>query len=138
MDYAIASKHDLGSAGVLTGGQRSSAIAESCHRMGTRLHDDEIGGNAGARRLLTSLRNEPELEDTARRAQRLRVAEMHVASLKMRSSHQLKDCLRFPQPGEVDGSPRATTRTMLLQKRREERMADEERGSEAYHRSIRA
>ena len=132
-DYAISRKHDLGGQGMLTGGQRDSAIAETCYRMGSQLHDDEIGGNARARRIMASLRNEPELVDTARREGRLRMAGMAVSSLKMKSSHQLQDCLRFPErtlPPELNGP--VYTRTMLLQRRRNENAAMEESGRQNF------
>lgn len=137
-DYSIARKHDLASEGVLTGGQRASAIAEACYKVGSSLQDDEIGGNARARRILTSLRDQPELNDAVRREQRLRVAGMEVASLKMKSSHQLKECLRFPSnpaPQEYDGP--VYTRTMLLARRRVEKEADEQRGHENFLRTFR-
>ena len=89
-DYSIAKKHDLGGVGQLTGGQRDSAIAETCYRMGSRLHESEIGGNARARRVLASLRDDPELTDTVRRENRLRVAgsarpPAHPRSMTMRA-----------------------------------------------------
>ena len=128
-DWAISRRHDLGHSGILTGGQRDSAIAETCYRMGTKLHDDEIGTNARARRILRSLREEPEFEDTARREGRLRSAGMAVASLKMKSSHQLKECLALParkHEPEADGP--VYTRTMLLERRKIENAALEESG----------
>lgn len=80
-DYAIAKKHDLADSGRLTGGQRDSAIAETCRITGSSLRDDEIGGNTKARRVLTSLRDTPELADAQRREQRLRVGQSASASL---------------------------------------------------------
>ena len=138
-DYAIARKHDLGNGGVLTGGQRDSAIAEVCYRVGSQLHDDEIGGNARARRLLTSLREEPDLVNTAVREGRLRMAGVAVSSLKMKSSHQLKDCLSFPEntgtiPPKADGP--AYTRTMLLERRKIERAAMEQKGRDDFLNSV--
>ena len=105
--------------------------------MGTRVSDAEIGGNARARRIFTSLREEPELGtsavDTKRREQRLRAAEMQVASLKMKSSQQLKNCLAFPTPNApVDDNGPTYTRTQLLERRRVERAAHEETGREHF------
>jgi len=131
-DYSIAKKHDLASSGMLTGGQRDSAIAETCHRVGSRLHEDEIGGNARVRRILTSLRDEPELNDTVKREQRLRTGQLAVATLKMKSSQQLKQCLAFPEPhAQPDGGP-AYTRTMLLQQRRMENANANAAGRDHY------
>jgi hypothetical protein len=140
-DYSIAKKHDLGSGGMLTGGQRDSAIAETCYRVGSKLQDCEIGGNAKARRVLSSLREDPVLgqapADLLRREQRLRVGGMHVASLKMKSSQQLKDCLRFPEPYVPPANePGPTyTRSMLLQRRREENAAANDAGRETFMRT---
>ena len=108
------------------------AIAETCYRMGSRLHDDEIGGNARARRILTSLREAPELTDVARREQRLRVGGMEVASLKMKSSHQLKQCLVYPEAHVPEAGGPCYTRTMLLSHRRHEKASAESKGHEAY------
>jgi len=136
-DFKIGKKHDLGSEGQLTGGQRDSAIAEACYKMGTSLNDDEIGGNMRARRVLTSLRDEPELNDTKRREQRLRVGGMAVSTLKMKSSQQLKDCLKFPEAHvPTEGAP-VYTRTMLLQQRRDEKMKAESDGHDRFIASIR-
>ena len=111
------------------------AIAETCYRMGSRLHDDEIGGNARARRILTSLREAPELTDVARREQRLRVGGMEVASLKMKSSHQLKQCLVYPEAHVPDKGGPCFTRTMLHEYRRTEKAVAEEKGHDHYLRS---
>lgn len=138
LDMAVAKKHDLGSGGQLTGGQRDSAIADHCAQVGSKLHDDEIGGNARARRIFTSLRESPELHDTACRQQRLRQANMAVASLRMKSSHQLKSCLRFPEPraDAADHAAPVTTRTMLLQQRAREKAAAETAGRDAFLQSV--
>lgn len=132
-DYSISLKHDLGQQGMLTGGQRDSAIAETCYLTGSRLHDDEMGGNTRVRRIMKSLREEPELRDTVKREGRLRAAEMATASLKMKSSHQLKECLALPQravPAEENGP--VYTRTMLLERRKQENAAREESARQAH------
>ena len=54
-DYSIARKHDLSGGGILEGGQRRSAVAETCQLAGSRLGDAEIGGNQAARRLMEVL-----------------------------------------------------------------------------------
>ena len=98
-DYTIAKRHDLASSGRLTGGQRDSAIAETCRILGSRLHDDEIGGNQRARRVLTSLREQPELVDTVKREQRLRVAgsaRRHPPPLPSRVRVDRAACARAP------------------------------------------
>ena len=134
-DYAIASRHDLGQTGKLSGGQRDSAIAETCYRMGTKLHDEEIGGNKRVRRIMTSLREAPELNDGTIREQRLRVGGMAVASLKNKSSFQLKQCLKFPEAQAPEGGP-AFTRSMLLEQRKAERIREEDAGHHHYLRSL--
>ena len=121
-DYSISKKYDFNS-GMFSGGQRDSAIAETCRILGSRLHDDEIGGNAKARRVLTSLREKPELSDDTVREARMRVGQMCVSTLKNKSSHQLKECMRFPEAYVPEpGAPVYTyTRTMLHANRRVER-----------------
>ena len=137
MDYELARKHDQGATGVLSGGHRQSAIAEQCHWMGSKLQDAEIGGNARARRLMTSLREEPEF-DNMRREARLRVADSMNRSLKMKSSQQLQRCLCAPPPDPSTPSPRdgpdspVYTRTMLLERRRIERAATEEAAEQRF------
>ena len=133
-DFQIAKKHDLGAEGMLSGGQRDSAIAETCYRMGSALHDDEIGGNAKARRVLTSLREKPELSDDTVREQRMRVGQMCVSTLKNKSSHQLKECMTFPEAHVPEpGAPVYTyTRTMLLAQRRVEREQTEKDNHKRY------
>jgi len=144
-DYAISKRHDVAASGMLSGGQRDSAIADACHQLGSALTSDEIGGNARARRILTSLREEPELTDTTRREQRLRVGGMTVRTLKQKSSHQLRQCLGeiptgIPEPPKHTeaggGSPPGFTRTMLLAQRRMERCIAEEESLGRFHRSV--
>ena len=75
--------------------------------------------------------------DAVRREQRLCVAGMEVASLKMKSSHQLKECLAFPHnpsPQEYDGP--VYTRTMLLARRRIEKEHEEARGHDNFMRTF--
>ena len=63
----------------------------------------------------------------------LRKAGMAVASLKMKSSHQLKECLALParklEP-EVNGP--VYTRTMLMERRKMENAALEESGRQNF------
>lgn len=137
-DYRMAKRHDLGGEGKLLGGQRKSAIADACHAIGSRLQDQEIGANARARRLMTSLRDEPEVDDVGKLNTRLRVAGTMAQSLKMRSSQQLKDCLVPPvpqpraPPSIPEEPPRAHTRTMMLERRREEKIAAEAQSERDY------
>ena len=101
--------------------------------MGSQLHENEIGGNTRARRIMKSLRDEPELVDTTIREGRLRAAEMATASLKMKSSHQLQQCLALPSRSvQPEANGPVYTRTMLLERRKRENAALEESGRQAY------
>jgi len=130
-DYRTAKRFDMSGEGILLAGHRKSAIAETCHTMGSRLHDNEIGANARCRQLMTSLREDPQFEDVTKLGTRLRLASTMARSLKMKSSQQLQGCLAFPEPRQVapsgDEAPPPYTRTMLLQRRREERVQAEQK-----------
>ena len=131
-DYSIARKHDLASEGVLTGGQRASAIAEACYKVGSSLRRRDRR-QARARRILTSLRDRPELNDAVRREQRAaccrdggRVTQDEVVA----PAQGVPQVLSNPAPQEYDGP--VYTRTMLLARRRVEKEADEQRGHENF------
>ena len=81
-----------------------------------------------------ALKTNPEVDNAEMINNRLRLANRTNASLRMRSSEQLKGCLRFPEPTPAvppaaAGAPSARspvyTRTMLLERRRQERTHDE-------------
>ena len=160
-DFAIARKHDLGGGGQLEDGQRKSAIAETCLVAGSALRDSEIGGNRAVRRLMESLKTSPAVDDNEALSNRLRMANRMTASLRMKSSEQLKGCLRFPEPAAAGpqqeqqqpasarqpplgapppmlpaadaAAPAVTTRSALLERRRAERTQQEVQGQQRFH-----
>ena len=138
-DYRIAKAHDVSLTGTLTKAERDKAITDRSHYMGTRLHDDEIGGNARARRLMSSLRGELDggqghLTDRYMLNRRMKHADVSIRSLKQRSSHQLKDCLfgsAVEQPRGTGDGP-VFTRTMLLDRRKADTARSAAAASEAF------
>jgi hypothetical protein len=110
--------------------------------MGSKLNESEIGGNVRVRRLLTSLRDEPELRDTALREGRMRQAALANAALKMKSSQQLKDALI----GNTGAKPSAEasrasiptggyTRSMMLEQRKVAKIEMEQTARESFVRA---
>jgi hypothetical protein len=79
------------------------------------------------------LTSAPEVDDAQMINNRLRLANRTNASLRMKSSEQLKGCLRFPEPTPPEpthaaGAPARApvyTRTMLIQRRRNEKVQEE-------------
>lgn len=133
-DYRIAKQHDVDRNGTLSEKEREVAITARSHYMGTRLQDDEIGGNARARRLMSSLREAPALTDRYTLNRRMNNADVSIRSLKQRSSNQLKECLYGgslpPPPPPADGP--VYSRSMLIERRKANTARDAAASSEAF------
>jgi len=108
--------------GRLTDNERANAIRESCTMLGSQLTDREIGGNSHAQRLMKSLRGPPQLDDSLRALQQ-QSAQATVRMLKNKASYQARSCMELPEMPVARAGERITSRAMLLECRRAERMA---------------